>query len=208
VSSRRFGLKKQTAQHSYPKSFSTIWILQGKTTGIFQVIRKSCVKSFSPVFKIMKTTASKITGLLILASIFVSCGAESTGTPNTTESVSTTTAAAETDANQPVFPEIFYDGDEILFLTEDWRFGDIYDSKEIYAESIDGSLINDAVYNRNQRVQEQFDVVIKAEMLPLANEVAFQNIMAGDNTYDVVMPYLNSSVVNALEGLYGDTRLL
>jgi len=156
----------------------------------------------------MKTTTSKITALLILASIFVSCGAESTGTPNTTESVSTTTAAAETDANHPVFPEISYDGDEILFLTEDWRFGDIYDSKEIYAESIDGSLINDAVYNRNQRVQEQFDVVIKAEMLPLANEVAFQNIMAGDNTYDVVMPYLNSSVVNALEGLYGDTRLL
>ena len=156
----------------------------------------------------MKTTASKITGLLILASIFVSCGAESTGTPNTTESVSTTTTAAETDANHPVFPEISYDGDEILFLTEDWRFGDIYDSKEIYAESIDGSLINDAVYNRNQRVQEQFDVVIKAEILPLASEVAFQNIMAGDNTYDVVMPYLNSSVVNALEGLYLDLNCI
>ena len=120
----------------------------------------------------MKTSAAKITALLILSSIFVSCGMESAGTSDVSESVSTTTTAVETDANHPVFPEISYDGDEILFLTEDWRFGDIYDSKEIYAETIDGSLINDAVYNRNQRVQEQFDVVISDEAEMLQSDTA------------------------------------
>jgi len=113
-------------------------------------------------------------------------------------------AESETEPAGPVFPDITYNGEDICFLTEDWRFGDIYDSIEIYSEGIDGTLINDAVYTRNLKVEEQFDVHITQEHLPLAHEAARNSIAAQDQAYDVVMPYLNSSTTNALEGYYLD----
>ena len=153
----------------------------------------------------MKKSIKRTVTIMLLLSMLVSCGTAVQETETETTVAETVT---ETVPDGPVFAELTYDGDEFCFLTEDWRFGDIYDSVEIYSEGMDGTLINDAVYTRNQMVEERFDIHITEEKLPLAHEVAYNTILAGDSTHDVVMPYLNSSTTNALEGLYEDLHTL
>lgn len=145
--------------------------------------------------------------LLSLSSILlISCS----GTSGDADSVSTSADSAgtgtETTANDgtPVFPEMSFGGEAMHFLTEECTFADTYTSFEIYSAGADGSLINDTVYNRNLIIEEKFDVRITEERLQNASQVARDTILAGDNVYDIVMPYLNKSVSNALLGQYYD----
>lgn len=157
-----------------------------------------------------------VSGMLASVMLFsaASCG-------NSSDSVMTQTgssAAADNDVIQSsgtedtekeekesIFPDIKYDGSDIMFLTEETSNGyECYSCIEIYSESIDGTLINDTVYNRNTVIEEQFNVKIAQDRLPGAASAANKEILAGDDKYDVVMPYMNSSVSNASQGLYVD----
>ncbi|MBQ4354428.1 MAG: hypothetical protein IJC71_06000 [Clostridia bacterium] len=156
----------------------------------------------------MKKLLSGTLANLLLLQALASCAADETENPvNNAGSVQTeaneTSSDTETESDVPVFPEMTFNGEDICFLTE-YRNGDIYASIEIYAEGIDGTLINDAVYERNQLIEGQFDILITQERLNNADKVAATSILAQDNAYDVVMPYLNASTRNALEGYYLD----
>ena len=157
----------------------------------------------------MKKQLSVLLACLLLLPLLASCAADVPEQPdsapeNVSEAISSLETTMETEPEGPASPELTYDGDEIRFLTEDWRFGDIYDCRDIYAEGLDGTLINDAVYTRNMQVEDRFDIHITQECLPLANEAARTAVTSGDTIYDIVMPYLNASTALALEGLYQD----
>lgn len=66
----------------------------------------------------------------------VSCGSEDTPADDTDQSTTTTTTAETTLVKEPDFPDVTFDNEEILFLTESRN--DIYDCREIYAESETG----------------------------------------------------------------------
>ena len=141
--------------------------------------------------------------LLALLIPTASCGTEKSP-ENVTESGNVTdsaTAEQTTLKSEPDFPDLTFDNEEILFLTEENSY-DLYTSREIFAGSETGELINDSVYKRNLKVEERFKVKIAEERVNYATGQAQKNILAGDDVYDVVMPYMNSSIKNALEGLY------
>ena len=144
-----------------------------------------------------------ISAAAMLASVLLlsACGSAETASSdsNTADSAS---AAESAVSDASVFPDVTFDGEEILFLTEECTFADTYTSFEIYSPGADGSLINDTVYNRNLIIEEQFDIRICEERLQNASKTAYSSILAGDDQYDVVLPYLNSSVSNALQGQY------
>ena len=155
----------------------------------------------------MKKMTSRSISLVVLSALLVSlaasCGDGKTAEDTTDGSDSGTTGNTEqtTTNNEPDFPDIKYDNDEILFLTES-HSQELYTSREIFADTANGELINDAVYNRNLKVEERFGVNIAEECVSGASGVARKTIMSGDDVYDVVMPYMNDSIKNALEGLY------
>ncbi|MCQ2433217.1 MAG: hypothetical protein MJ175_11495 [Clostridia bacterium] len=147
----------------------------------------------------MKTT--KFQTALLLSAILLSvtaCGAESGGSNTDVQAPAGTSAVSETEETHP---RITFGGEDIMFLTEESAYSQ-YSSIEIYAETLDGSLINDTVFNRNTKIEDYYDVHIKQTRLQNASKMAFDTILAGDAVYDVVMPYLNASVKNAQEGLY------
>ena len=143
-----------------------------------------------------------ITLILSAATVvgIASCGKEQTPSDDSKKPVETTADVTSLKSG-PVFPDLEFDNEEILFLTED-SDNSLYLSREIYAESQNGELINDAVYKRNLKVEEQFKVKIAEERVIAATDQAHRTILAGDDVYDVVMPYMNTSINNALEGLY------
>lgn len=154
----------------------------------------------------MKTRAKyhslSLVSLLTASIVIVSCG-EAAEPSSGSESSNGSSSDSIAESTEVVFPNLKFDGEEIVFLTEVNSYN-AYTSQEIYAEEMNGSLINDAVYTRNLKVEEQFDVKIAEEKLSNATSIASSAILAGDDVYDVVMPYLNSSIKNALQGLYID----
>ena len=150
----------------------------------------------------MKTTMTRALTALLLLSMLTACGGNA-GEGVVTDAKTNADTAAVTESG-PDFPDVSYGGEAIHFLTEECTFGDIYTSIEIYAAGLDGSLINDTVYNRNLVIEDRFDVRITEDRLQNAHSTAYTAVLSGEDIYDVVMPYLNNSVSNALAGLYLD----
>lgn len=148
----------------------------------------------------MKHSTIHAVSALLLLGMLASCGgAGETSDAPQTSALSGTSEAIVDDG--PVFPDVSFGGEAIHFLTEESPIG-FYTSIEIYSAGTDGSLLNDTVYNRNMMIEEKFDVRITEERLQDASQTAYNAVLSGEDLYDVVMPYLNSSVSNAIAGLY------
>ena len=68
--------------------------------------------------------------------------------------------------------------------------GEVWQSREIAAEAMDGNLLNDAVYSRNRQIEEKYNVKIsgiyKAWFGGMLGDVK-KMVGAGDSYYDAVM---------------------
>jgi len=152
-----------------------------------------------------KKTASMLLTMLFAGTLLASCGGgNDTSAGNDTAQTSDATAAETTVSDEPVFPDVNLDGEAIHFLSVLNSGLMQYSSFEIFSEGMDGSLINDTVYQRNLVIEEKFNVEITEHKAEKTHTVASETILAGDDEYDVVAPYLNNSITNALEGLYYD----
>ena len=93
----------------------------------------------------MKKMTSRSISLVVLSALLVSlaasCGDGKTAEDTTDGSDSGTTGNTEqtTTNNEPDFPDIKYDNDEILFLTES-HSQELYTSREIFADTATESL--------------------------------------------------------------------
>ena len=85
----------------------------------------------------------------------------------------------------------------------------------IDAESINGELINDAIYLRNRAIEERFNVRVSAVIIhegapesDNANSTPFvrKNIMAGDDFADIAMLHKIDAGALAAQGLFIDWR--
>ncbi|MBE6724311.1 MAG: hypothetical protein E7576_03785 [Ruminococcaceae bacterium] len=114
------------------------------------------------------------------------------------------TEAEEIDAN---LPDKTFGGEQIMFL--DWRnpaYDKYYTSREIYAEELDGTLINDAVFTRNAKLEDLLDVKIAETKLEDCASVARNSVKADEAYYNVVMPYMNETIGLATDGLLLDLK--
>jgi hypothetical protein len=157
-----------------------------------------------------KKKISLLIALLMLISSFTSCSDNSQEAESTeeTESVQLSTAdetaaSEETDETEeerikPNIPESAdFGGDTITFLhwyNSAWT-ETVRQSRDIYSEGLTGEAINDAVYNRNIKIEDAYNVKI-ALQLEQSTEIAStvdQQVTSGDNTYDVVYQVLSSA---------------
>ena len=139
----------------------------------------------------------------------VSCGqtaSEETAAGTEVQPIAETEAAAETEEEEirATLPDKTFDGAEVMFLDNKHLGFDWYTSYEIYAEELNGTLINDAVFTRNTQLEQLLDVRIAETKEPDCNNIARNSIKADEDIYDVVMPYINSTIPLATEGLLLD----
>jgi len=138
--------------------------------------------------------------LSILLIFTVSCNNNNEPSDDT---VNNTSEVVETSL-EDVINGIDLGGAEISFLVPLSNMHEIYTSVEIAVDELNGSRINDTVYNRNTMIEQKHNVKISAfheeEVVTTARALA----MAGDDDHQVYMPYLNSSVPLMHEGLLSD----
>lgn len=63
---------------------------------------------------------------------------------------------------------------------------------DVTAEEENGDAINDAVFRRNQKIEEDYNITIERISEEGADHVNLitQSVLAGDDTYDLVLSYL------------------
>ncbi|MGN1347183.1 MAG: hypothetical protein ACI4V1_10390 [Eubacteriales bacterium] len=154
----------------------------------------------------------KTFALLLLAAMLLhaltACGESDANTdaPKETDGDGTQVSGevVETEPEEPAItadlPDKTYDGEEVMFLTALNTGYDWYSSIEIYAAEMTGELINDAVYTRNSQLEELLDVKIAQTRLANCQNIAKESVTAGDDQFDVVMPYINDTISLAVEG--------
>ena len=158
----------------------------------------------------MKRTVSIFISACLLCGITLSqsCGSTENNTETTTTAAGETTTAAE-DAYQ--HPDVDYGGAEfrILNLEALWDMFIHIDRPEI-----NGETLNDAVYNRNRKLEQQMNFVINEITQPedmahtdlIAH--ATNSILAGDDMYDIMFLPVNANVSIVTDGYLVDLNTL
>jgi len=100
----------------------------------------------------------------------------------------------------PDLPERDFGGHEFIIITRDYT-ANLDLPQEIGAEEETGASINDAIYRRNKKIEEQFNVTVK-EILHDGDMAASVNreIMTGDNSYELITGHLNALGIMAQRG--------
>ncbi|MFA6948250.1 MAG: hypothetical protein WCQ72_04655 [Eubacteriales bacterium] len=153
----------------------------------------------------------KVTLLLALALLlasFTACGgtAGNDKTDDTSKTGDNTTAAETTVAETTVYDTIGahdFGGESFTVLVRnDYEY-------EIDSDESTGEPVNDAVYGRNNAIEDRYNVSIDIISQPgdWAHREQFisyvtSNILAGDNSYQLISGYLNYMPPTVSEGYY------
>ena len=134
----------------------------------------------------MKKTLSLILAALMLAAVFCasSCagesGTEGPGSSAAADSWTVAETAAET-ALKPDLPDVKFGGSFVIasgYVTDSK-----YTSTAITADTVNGDVINDAIYERTVTVESLFD--IKIEVLDVNNTKINNSVKTGTREYDI-----------------------
>ncbi len=141
---------------------------------------------------------------LLLALPLASCASNDTTNPDEAQNGTTSEAGTAEEAvpeeteEERIKPNIpataDFGGDEIYFLHwyhPSWA-STVRTNRDIYAQSLTGGAINDVVYNRNMKIETDYNVKIAFENLDLGqiDGAVSKAVASGDDTYDVVYPRL------------------
>lgn len=139
--------------------------------------------------------------LLTAASIFTSCAGGETAETVGTDPVETDTTTVETEDIYTDLPTGDFGGEELVFANEtessNWAI------LLLDAETINGEVMNDAVYNRNRLVEDRLNIRIRCESFDNSyqfRDTVSRNVLSGDDPYDVYDLNANLSAPLILDG--------
>ena len=148
--------------------------------------------------------------LLVLAMTLcmVGCGsdgADNAGNTNNSDKsgadIQSTADNAETvDPLDDNLPDVDYDGYKFRILAAD------NDVDMVYVDELNGSLVNDAVFNANKSVETRFNIELVHVPLSSWNDSNFisSSIMSGSDEFDVGVCHDCTSGSLSLKGLFYD----
>lgn len=81
-----------------------------------------------------------------------------------------------------------------VFYTQEWEF----------AEEVNGEAFNDELYKRELAVEERFNVNIEKVFTTTSYQNAYKEVMAGDDSFDILFANAYDVASHGLEGIYVD----
>ena len=148
----------------------------------------------------MKRSLSVILAALLLAS----CGGTSAPASDTTAASGDSAAPTETTAVDLMadLPKADYEGYEFNILGLDDESNYIY--VQMAAEEMNGDLINDTVFTRNQRVEEELNIKINyiGVKVGVITQTARTSILAGNDEYDILFDQTLKLGPASAEGIF------
>ena len=155
----------------------------------------------------MKTKRNTLTALLLLSVLLVQLLAACGGKDDAAVTTAAETVPEETEETRLYadVPDENLNGWEIHFIAKAVSTGS-FGVRDVYSEAEDGDLLNDAVFRRNQTIEEKYNFTIKFTPDPNGAPVSIvqPSILAGDDVYDVYYDGLTKSAPLAVEGMLYD----
>ncbi len=159
----------------------------------------------------MKKRVSILLVGLLLAGFLCACSgnepAPETSAPVTSAPVETTPETTADRAHTPDnLPELDLKGATTVIHSR----GDVEALSEIYSEELNGEAVNDAIFQRNGKIEERLNVSLKCfagegwENYDNSVAAIRSSIMAGDGAYDVVAGWSSRIPALSLEGVFLD----
>ena len=154
---------------------------------------------------------------LSIAASTVSCGTDDGGANNDTttqnpgdESNESGNSNEVEETAERVYPDLEsrdFGGYEFSFLTRYWPTTvdwEEWNHRDLFAEEVNGDIINDAVYNRNKKIEEKYNITITEVGVDDFSGTVRKTVNAGDDIYDVVLPHLMEVAALAQAGVITD----
>nr|MBQ4318915.1 extracellular solute-binding protein [Clostridia bacterium] len=168
-----------------------------------------------------KTLASLLTALTLVP-LLVSCGG-STDSPasDTTAAgtVNTDNAAAETTTAEPTpedllnktvaeLPKHDFGGYEFVIADRSDENSNLWYTRDVWTEALNGEPINDAVYERNHTLEDAYNIKVTESRLSKPYETLRTAVLAGDAPYDTVTDGLSRFAALSVENMLLDLNSL
>lgn len=148
------------------------------------------------MFHFGKRSLSLIPAVLFVFALITACG-KPAETP-AAETAAETTAAVTTSILDTL-PEVNLENITVRALA---RKSSWWQLTEISYEELNGEVINDAVYNRNLKLESQLKINFEVEHVDTVGTTIRSLILADDDQYDFVMPNMNESATLAAEDMF------
>ncbi|MBQ2546919.1 MAG: hypothetical protein II557_11575 [Clostridia bacterium] len=99
--------------------------------------------------------------------------------PNAEVEVAEETEFSRANVKDDLPDDLDYNGQELLFLARSkaWFEG------EMYVEELNGETLNDAVYNRDSKVEERLNVTVNYSLQDDTNALINKNVTAGADEF-------------------------
>lgn len=169
------------------------------------------IPNFMRIFFGGKIMYRKLCSALVLCALLLTsvCSCSSGGTSDGGSGSdggdsSANTTAANTRSAQADLPETDFEGANFTFYVGQ------ADEYQVYAESLNGEMLNDAVYERNRTVNEKYNVKIVTRLIENSDRYQangelvntfVSDVLAGDSTFDVAATFAyqcNSLISNGV----------
>ena len=138
--------------------------------------------------------------VVMVLGVFTGCRTSIDNNDDSSQETETTTSTASSDTTDarlvPDVPEITFNGYQFRILTKGKTSSTWY-SVDIDAESMTGEPINDAVYARNSKIEELYDIEIIEESPSSPDVAATTALTAQNDFYDMIALRMNDH----MEGL-------
>ncbi|MBQ4225040.1 MAG: hypothetical protein II664_01855, partial [Oscillospiraceae bacterium] len=149
-----------------------------------------------------KTICIFLTAAIIICS-FAACGGNTPGSRDiSNDPLPPETAQTETEAPKKTLPVIRYDGESYVIFVNDRA--DDYKSLEFTAEEINGTPVNDAVFERNSKIEENFGIELDIRRISDPQLQIRKSVQSGEHEPDLVLMPLYLIGPLALEGMLCD----
>ena len=148
--------------------------------------------------------------ILLCPSIFISCGGNKNGNSEVaSNNIAVEPAETAAEIIDPDLPDMDFGGAVYRVLGRtDPVYPDQFANFEIYAESVTGDLINDAVYERNSRLEEKYSCFIEQDLFENPENVLIKSITAGDDIYSLAFMRMREVGTLAQRGNFYDLNSL
>ena len=148
--------------------------------------------------------------LFLLAALLVSCGqseqtADTPGTENAPSAAPVQEAVTEAlpgyTQYDPQLPAIDGGGKDFNFITRELDGTYCRQLDDISAEAANGDVINDALFERNSRVMEKYNVKFNVQLSNAVADNVKKSVSAGDAAWDILFEGVASNVQLASQNM-------
>ena len=126
-----------------------------------------------------------ILAVLCLAPAVVACGNK--GNDNQGGTTADPGVVDTSDPYASLLPSYDWDGDVFYILGKDGGSYSMFTNFELWRENMDGTVVGDAVYTRNENLKRKYNFVVEQELVSNTNTEAQTLYDAQDDVYDLVI---------------------